>query len=284
MTRRPTRQRSRRCWLPRGSRSTAGTSGACTASPTRPLRSTTIGDQVLPFETDGVDRVIFLTGFENIASEYFEKTASSQQYKPSYALTSDSDAADGTNDFTADAISRVQGVGWEPDQDATQLATGTASRQRCQALFAGYSPAQMRANVQNNDSLLRGVLHSRGRVQGRRCEVGRGVPHRGAQQPRHQLLQRTDPGRVHPLCAQHQGRPGDVRDLRRQRPLRLLRLHLGATATGLTPSGQQGLHGLGPEREVGLLGALGVQRAQLGGAAHRVQQHPDGEVVVGVRR
>lgn len=111
-----------------------------------------MGQQVLPFKTAGVDRVMFVSGFESIAAQYFEKQANSQRYAPYYAFTSAASVGDGAIGFTADALRRVQGVGWDPDLDVTHLGRGSSASQRCQRLWKGFAPATARSNRQNNDT------------------------------------------------------------------------------------------------------------------------------------
>ena len=124
--------------------------------------------QVLPFESAGVDRIMFVSGFEQIAAEFFEKQAQSQGYKPYYALTSDSEAGDNAMGFSDEAMSRVQGVGWLPIFDAAELLPGTAATQRCRQLWRGYSPSAERINRATNETtceeffLLEAVLQRDG--------------------------------------------------------------------------------------------------------------------------
>lgn len=111
-----------------------------------------MGQQVLPFKAVGVTRVMFVSGFEGLAAEYFENQARSQSYKPYYALTSAASVGDGSIGFNADALSRVEGVGWEPDLDVSHLSRGSAATQRCERMWQGYAPATSRSNRQNNDT------------------------------------------------------------------------------------------------------------------------------------
>ena len=106
--------------------------------------------QVLPLASAGVDRVMFVSGFEGLAAEFFEKQASSQGYRPYYALTTDADAGDNSMAFNAEAMSRVQGVGWAPLYDSAPLLPGGPAAQRCHQMWKGYSPSAERGNMANN--------------------------------------------------------------------------------------------------------------------------------------
>jgi ABC-type branched-subunit amino acid transport system substrate-binding protein len=111
-----------------------------------------MGQQVLPFKAAHVNRVMFLSGFESIAAQYFEKQAASQKYAPHYALTSAASIGDGAIGFSGAALRRVQGVGWEPDLDVTHLAHGSPATQRCERMWKGFAPATARSNRQTNDT------------------------------------------------------------------------------------------------------------------------------------
>lgn len=111
-----------------------------------------MGQQVLPFKTAHVNRVMFVSGFESIAAQYFEKQAASQKYAPYYAFTSAASVGDGAVGLSSEALRRVQGVGWEPDLDVTHLDHGSAATQRCERMWRGFAPATVRSNRQTNDT------------------------------------------------------------------------------------------------------------------------------------
>ncbi len=113
---------------------------------------TSIQGQVLPLRSAGVDRVIFMTGFEQIAGQFFEQQSKQQGWKPHYALTSAADTGRNTMQFSEEAQTRLQGVGWEPALDVTAMPTGTAGTRRCVALWKGYAPAASRTNRQVDDT------------------------------------------------------------------------------------------------------------------------------------
>jgi len=100
----------------------------------------------------GADRMIFVSGFEQVGVQFFEKQAASQGWKPHYAVTSP--AGTGYNDMQLgdEALSRIQGVGWRPAKDVTQLPT-TPAASRCKSLFRQYSGALDRANESASFSL-----------------------------------------------------------------------------------------------------------------------------------
>jgi hypothetical protein len=110
-----------------------------------------IQNLVLPMRSAGVSRVMFVSGFETVASEFFERQANSQRYQPGYALTSTADIGDNAAGFSTSALSRVEGVGWDPDMDVTKLTTGSSATQRCRTLWAGYGPASNRINRYTNE-------------------------------------------------------------------------------------------------------------------------------------
>jgi ABC-type branched-subunit amino acid transport system substrate-binding protein len=101
---------------------------------------------VLPLRSAGVDRVVFVSGFEQVAAQYFEKQAASQGWAPSYGVTSS--AGVGYNDVQLDdaALARFQGVGWHPSKDINVLPAPNAALSRCTTLFRSYAPALQRAN------------------------------------------------------------------------------------------------------------------------------------------
>jgi len=96
-----------------------------------------VGAEVLPFETAGVDRVMFVSGFEGVAAFAFQNQAATQDYTPSYALTSTASPGVNGMEFSAAAESRVEGVGWEPDFDVTATTESSAATRRCRAMWAG---------------------------------------------------------------------------------------------------------------------------------------------------
>jgi ABC-type branched-subunit amino acid transport system substrate-binding protein len=94
---------------------------------------TQVGRAELPFRSDGVSRVTFMTSFEVAALQAFENTAQSQGYKPDYALSSLAVTAANASQYPADAQRRMFGVGWLPVGDITGLPHSAATK-RCDAV------------------------------------------------------------------------------------------------------------------------------------------------------
>jgi hypothetical protein len=110
-------------------------------------------NKVLPFASAGVDRVIFMSGFEGIGLQYFEQQAKQQRYTPMYALTSTANIGENNGKLPADALQRMKGIGWQPLLDSLALLPNSAATQRCRALFKGYIPAASRSNNRYNEML-----------------------------------------------------------------------------------------------------------------------------------
>jgi len=85
---------------------------------------------VLPFQSAGVDRVMFMSSFEAVLLQSFETQAKSQQYTPLYALSSVAIPAAPPSQYAADQLSRMHGVGWLPIVDVTGISKNAATR-RC---------------------------------------------------------------------------------------------------------------------------------------------------------
>lgn len=116
------------------------------------------GNSVLPFKAAGVDRVMLVTGFEQLGSGTFEKQAKSQSYYPSYALTSTSSV--GVNDMQMPdgSLSRVQAVGWSPVRDVTTLEPGNANTKRCLSMLKPYRVSGDRANLKEMEGICDGFF------------------------------------------------------------------------------------------------------------------------------
>jgi hypothetical protein len=104
---------------------------------------------VLPFQSSRVDRVTFVSNNQGAATVFFENQAASQGYKPSYALTSFSTAGPGASQISADAQTRIQGVGWTPYADLGSLPAPGAAAKRCRAALA-----EMQVPYNAGDDLL----------------------------------------------------------------------------------------------------------------------------------
>lgn len=93
--------------------------------------SSAISGAVLAFRQGGVDRVMFVSDYESVALLLFSNNASSQGYRPGYALTSNGQAALRPN-LPKDQWAGLHGVGSSPSIDVEQDATPTtATEKRC---------------------------------------------------------------------------------------------------------------------------------------------------------
>jgi hypothetical protein len=102
---------------------------------------TQVDGAVLPFKIAGVTRVMFVTNYEGVAAFAFQTLAQTQQYAPSYALTSTASPGVNGMEFSAAAEARVAGIGWEPDFDVTNPMNSSAQTKHCRAVWAAYGPA-----------------------------------------------------------------------------------------------------------------------------------------------
>jgi hypothetical protein len=84
-----------------------------------------VGSAVLPYNSAGVSRVMFMTSFEVAAVQAFENQAQAQAYAPSYVLSSIAATAVQASQYGADAQKRMFGVGWIPVLDTTGIPQGT---------------------------------------------------------------------------------------------------------------------------------------------------------------
>jgi ABC-type branched-subunit amino acid transport system substrate-binding protein len=94
-----------------------------------------VSANVLPFRTDGVDRVMFVSGFEWYALASFSQTAHSQQYAPFYALSSATQPGANISNYPKDDLPRMTGVGWLPDTDLTADPVTSSATRRCRSIF-----------------------------------------------------------------------------------------------------------------------------------------------------
>ena len=92
-----------------------------------------VGSAVLPYNSAGVSRVMFITSFEVAALQAFENQAQAQAYRPSYILSSIASTATQAGQYTADAQKRMFGVGWVPVLDTTGVPQSAAAK-RCLAI------------------------------------------------------------------------------------------------------------------------------------------------------
>lgn len=90
---------------------------------------------VLKFKTDGIDRIMFLTGYGALVDAIFMKDASEQHYYPEYGLsTHDGPAALTGGNAPADQLAGSRGVGWEPVTDISTPPPSTVSPASSQCL------------------------------------------------------------------------------------------------------------------------------------------------------
>jgi hypothetical protein len=85
-----------------------------------------VGSAVLPYNSAGASRVMFMTSFEVAAVQAFENQAQAQAYSPSYVLSSIAATAVQAGQYSADAQKRMFGVGWIPVQDTTGIPQSAA--------------------------------------------------------------------------------------------------------------------------------------------------------------
>lgn len=116
------------------------------------------GNSVLPFKAAGVDRVMFVSGFEQLGAGTFEKQAKSQSYSPSYALTSTSSVGVNDMNMPAGSLPRVEAVGWSSIRDVNTLQNDSSAQQRCRTLWKGYPKANERVNRKDVEMICEGFF------------------------------------------------------------------------------------------------------------------------------
>lgn len=89
---------------------------------------------VLPFRSDGVDRVAFVSAWEVLMLLFFDTNAQSQGYAPQYALTSNSPVGATSGQFSDEQHRRMRGIGWSPNTDTLAPALN-ASAKKCDAML-----------------------------------------------------------------------------------------------------------------------------------------------------
>ena len=89
---------------------------------------------VLPFRSDGIDRVAFVSAWEVLMLLFFDTNARSQGYAPQYAITSNSPVGATTGQFSDEQHSRMRGIGWSPNTD-TRAPALNASAKKCDAML-----------------------------------------------------------------------------------------------------------------------------------------------------
>ena len=94
-----------------------------------------VGAAELRFRSAGVDRVTFVTSFEDLALLSFTQVADTQGYKPSYALTTSAQTGPFGSTWAASQLPMMRGVGWQPDGDLTEPTMASSATRRCRAAF-----------------------------------------------------------------------------------------------------------------------------------------------------
>jgi ABC-type branched-subunit amino acid transport system substrate-binding protein len=89
------------------------TSGFDSAGPA----AAAISNAILAFRQHQVDRVMFVSDYESVVVLLFGNNASSQQYRPGYALSSNAQAALATANIPSDQWPQLHGVGNVPTSD-----------------------------------------------------------------------------------------------------------------------------------------------------------------------
>lgn len=183
---------------------------------------------VLPYKTDGIKKILPVSGWETSVVDFFEKQAQSQDYQPTYFVSSAAQMASQYSNFTADALSRIVGTGWMPTTDVATDRPG-ATTLACRKILAGEGiTAQNRADQYLVDAscdpfrYLDAALGSTSGAAGEREltaaleSVGGRVPSsvtldssNGWSAQRHFSPQQADVFRYQPGCAcfQYQSRP-----------------------------------------------------------------------------
>lgn len=95
-----------------------------------------VSGAALPFRAAGIDRVTFVSSYQGAATVFFEQQASSQGYKPWYALTSYAGVGAYASQVSADAQTRIKGVGWAPVADVSAPGAPTGATKRCRQAYA----------------------------------------------------------------------------------------------------------------------------------------------------
>jgi hypothetical protein len=97
---------------------------------------------VLRFRTAGVDRVMFLSNFENVIL-FFAQQAEAAQYYPGYLISSHGVVASQAANYPRGQLTNMHGTGWSPVLDVTSRAVGNPAQTRCRAALAsqGVRPA-----------------------------------------------------------------------------------------------------------------------------------------------
>lgn len=108
--------------------------------------SAAMNSAILKWQGAGVDRVMFVTGYESTLLVLFGPSAESQHFRPGYVLTSNAGAAgvlDGGS-FPDGQRAGLRGAGTLPGYDVQRLPAPTAVEKRCVAL-AGRGGVRMDA-------------------------------------------------------------------------------------------------------------------------------------------
>lgn len=105
---------------------------------------------VLPFRSEGVDRVVFVSSWEALMLLAFENQAQSQGYAPHYAVSSNVGATANAATYPSGALPRIRGVGWLPWTDVANPPENNASK----ACFQMAASEGIRAASQTDKGLI----------------------------------------------------------------------------------------------------------------------------------
>jgi ABC-type branched-subunit amino acid transport system substrate-binding protein len=95
-----------------------------------------VSTAVLPFRSEGIDRVSFISDFESLGVLAFSDQAQSQGWKPGYALTSAAHTGAYQPQLSQPQLPQMVGVGNLPNVDLTSRGTPTGTVARCRSILA----------------------------------------------------------------------------------------------------------------------------------------------------
>lgn len=115
--------------------------------------SAQVQSAVLPFHTNGVDRVTFVSTWEILMLLFFDTAAGNQGWRPLYGLSSNSPVGSSSGQFTNEQFSRMRGIGWAPNSD-TRTLLSTATAKKCDAIVRSQG---LNPQTQGDVALVRAV-------------------------------------------------------------------------------------------------------------------------------
>jgi len=105
--------------------------------------ASSVQSAVLRFRYSAVDRVMFVSNFEQTLAYYFQQNAESQGYRPGYALTSNGFAGAAPGLWAESQVANIGLAGWVPFGDTSPARwPKSAEFERCRSLAAegGFRP------------------------------------------------------------------------------------------------------------------------------------------------